>query len=45
MRHACFERLRKSGLLDEDSPMMAMIVKSSLFESKLSSLESHSCPM
>jgi hypothetical protein len=42
MRHVCLERLGKSDLLDKDLPMMAMVAKSSLFDSELSSLEFHS---
>jgi hypothetical protein len=36
------ERLGKSDLLDEDSPLMTIVAKSSLSDSELSSLESHS---
>jgi hypothetical protein len=41
MKYVCLERLEKSDLLDEDSPFMAMVAKSSLSDSKLSSLEFH----
>jgi hypothetical protein len=44
MRHVCFESLGKSDLLDEALPLMAMVAKSSLFDSKLSSLEFYSGP-
>jgi hypothetical protein len=33
IRHACFESLGKSDLLDEALPLMAMVAKSSLFDS------------
>jgi hypothetical protein len=39
MRHACFESLGNSDLLDEVLPLMAMVAKSSLSDSELSSLE------
>jgi hypothetical protein len=42
IRHVCFESLGKSDLLDEVLPLMAMVAKSSLFNSELSSLEFHS---
>jgi hypothetical protein len=32
-------------LFEEDSPLMAIVAKSSLSDSELSSLESHSCPI
>jgi hypothetical protein len=35
-------RLGKSDLLDEHLPLMAMVAKSSLSDSELSSLEFHS---
>jgi hypothetical protein len=35
------ERLEKSDLLDEDSPLMVMVSTSSLSDSELSSLEFH----
>jgi hypothetical protein len=44
MRHVCFESLRKSDLLDEVLPLIAMVVSSSLFDSELSSLKFHSWP-
>jgi hypothetical protein len=44
MRHVYLGRLRKSDLLDEDLPLMAMVVKLSLSDSELSSLEFHSWP-
>jgi hypothetical protein len=44
MRHVCFESLRKSDLLDEVFPLIAMVATSSLFDSELSSLEFHSWP-
>jgi hypothetical protein len=44
MRHVFLERLEKSDLLDEDSPLMAMVAKPSLFDSELSSLKFHSWP-
>jgi hypothetical protein len=44
MRHVCFESLGKSDLLDEALPLMAMVAKSSLSDSELSSLEFHSWP-
>jgi hypothetical protein len=43
MRPVCLERLGKSDLLDEDSPLMTIVAKSSFSDSELSSLESHSC--
>jgi hypothetical protein len=42
MRHVCFERFENNDLLDEALPFMAMVVKSSLSDSELSSLEFHS---
>jgi hypothetical protein len=36
MRHVCFERFGKSDLLDEALPLMAMVVKSSLYDLELS---------
>jgi hypothetical protein len=44
MSHVCFESLRKSDLLDEILPLIAMVVSSSLFDSELSSLKFHSWP-
>jgi hypothetical protein len=44
MRHVCLERLGKSDLLDNDFSLMAMVAKSSLSDSELSSLEFHSLP-
>jgi hypothetical protein len=41
MSHICFESLGKSDLLDEALSLIAMIAKSSLFDSELSSLEFH----
>jgi hypothetical protein len=42
MRHMCFESLGKRDLLDETLPLMAMVDKSSLSDSELSSLEFYS---
>jgi hypothetical protein len=42
IRQVCFERLVKSDLLEEESPLMAMVAKSPLSDSELSSLEFHS---
>jgi hypothetical protein len=42
MRHVCFERFGKSDLLDETLPLMAMVSKSLLSNSELSSLEFYS---
>jgi hypothetical protein len=44
MRHVCFESLGKSDLLNESLPLMAMVVKSSLFDSEFPSLEFYSWP-
>jgi hypothetical protein len=38
MRHVCFESLEKRDLLDKAFPLMAIVAKSSLFDSELSSL-------
>jgi hypothetical protein len=35
MRHVCFESLRKSDLLDEALPLMAIVFMPSLSDSKL----------
>jgi hypothetical protein len=42
MRHVCLGRFRKSDLLDEALPLMAMVATLSLSDSKPSSLEFHS---
>jgi hypothetical protein len=42
MRQVCLGRFRKSDLLDEVLPLIAMVAKSSLYDSELSSLEFHS---
>jgi hypothetical protein len=42
MRHVCFESLRKSDLLDEVFPLVAMVATSSLSDLELSSLEFYS---
>jgi hypothetical protein len=42
MRHVRFENLGKRDLLDEALPLMAMVAKSSLSDSELSTLEFHS---
>jgi hypothetical protein len=42
MRHVCLGRFGKSDLLDEALPLMAMVAKSSVSNSKLSSLDFHS---
>jgi hypothetical protein len=42
MRHICFESLGMSDLLNKALPLMAMVAKLSLCDSKLSSFEFHS---
>jgi hypothetical protein len=42
MRQVCLKRFGKSDLLDDDQSLMAMVAKSSLFTSELSSVEFHS---
>jgi hypothetical protein len=42
MRHVCFKRFGKTDLLDEAFSLMAIVAKSSLSDSELSSLEFHS---